>query len=85
MKNLKYSGWGLIEFKYCPKRKDYVFMEVNAKFWASIEFTLINNPAFFFKLFGIQYEIKKPVNCIIFLDRLAHYGIIDFIVLLLYN
>jgi hypothetical protein len=33
-------GWGLVEFKPCVRRGDFVLMEVNAKFWASIEFTL---------------------------------------------
>lgn len=77
--HLHYSGWGLIEFKYCNKRKDFVFMEVNAKFWASIEFALLNNPVFFQELFDIQYTPKKGVNCIIFLDRLAQYGIIEYL------
>jgi len=78
-----YSGWGLIEFKYCPKRKDFVFMEINAKFWASIEFALLNNPVFFKELFNIFYE-PKNVKCIIFLDRLAVYGLKEYLKLSLH-
>jgi hypothetical protein len=83
LKKIHYSGWGLVEFKYCPKRKDYVFMEVNAKFWASIEFALLNNPVFFQKLFDINYVPQKETKCIIFLNRLAQYGIWDYLSLLL--
>ena len=83
LRYFQYSGWGLIEYKYCPKRDDYVFMELNAKFWASIEFAFTNNPCFFLKLFGIHYEVKKQLNCLIFLDRLANYGIIKFVILLI--
>ncbi len=49
---LAYSGWGLAEFKYCPRREDYVFMEINAKFWASCEFSFALEPAFLRLLFG---------------------------------
>jgi hypothetical protein len=51
---LNYSGWGLVEYKYNPKSKDYVFMEVNAKFWASLEFTFRQNPCFAQSLFNIK-------------------------------
>jgi len=63
-KEIGYSGWGLAEYKYCEKRKDYVFMEINAKFWASIEYTFLNNPLFLKLLFDIdskQHDIKKAV------------------------
>jgi hypothetical protein len=39
-------------------------MEINAKFWASIEFTFLNNPLFLKLLFDIdekQRDIKKAV------------------------
>jgi hypothetical protein len=63
-----YSGWGLAEFKYCPVRDDYVFMEINAKFWASCEFSFINQPDFLKLLFGI--EVKEPnVERMVFVDR----------------
>jgi predicted ATP-grasp superfamily ATP-dependent carboligase len=77
--SFNYSGWGLVEFKYCNKRKDFVFMEVNAKMWASIEFALLNNPVFFKELFNIQYNPKKGINCIIFLNRLAQYGLKEYL------
>jgi hypothetical protein len=74
---LQFSGWGLVEFKYCPRRKDYVFMEVNAKLWASIEFALMNNPVFFQELFNIRYSPKKN-GCVVYLDRLANYGLKEY-------
>jgi len=82
LKNMKYNGWGLVQFKYCHKRKDFVFMEVNAKFWASIEFAFLNNPAFLKELFGIHYEMKK-VDCIVFCNRLANYGLIQYVQLMI--
>lgn len=78
LKNSNYSGWGLAEFKYCPKRNDYVFMEVNAKFWASIEFAFINNHIFLKELFNLQYK-EKNIQCVVYLNRLANYGLLDYI------
>lgn len=65
---LGYSGWGLAEFKYCPKREDYVLMEINGKFWASCEFAFINEPAFLKLLFGIN-SIERPVRRMVFGHR----------------
>lgn len=67
---LKYHGWGLAEFKYCPRRNDYVFMEINAKFWASFEFTLLGNPLFGKLLFGLDYPANSK-EYIVFIHRLA--------------
>lgn len=78
LRKLKFSGWGLIEFKHCPKRDDYVFMEVNAKFWASIELAFMNNAAFLKELFGIGYTGPRRPDAI-FMDRLAEYGIREYI------
>jgi len=69
VKEIKYSGWGLVEFKYCDKRKDYVFMEVNAKFWASIEFAFLNNPDILDLLFGLKVKTKE-VKTVIYVDRM---------------
>lgn len=78
IRRLNFSGWGLIEFKYCPKRDDYVFMEVNAKFWASIELAFMNNSVFLKELFDIDYA-ESNVSNVIFMDRLAKYGFLDYI------
>ncbi|MBN2664296.1 MAG: hypothetical protein JXR68_11655 [Bacteroidales bacterium] len=64
-----YSGWGLTEFKYSNRIEDYVFMEVNAKFWASIKFAIYNNPLILKLLFDI--DIKSiPVKTVLYIDRL---------------
>jgi len=65
---VNYSGWGLAEYKYCNLRKDYVFMEVNAKFWASIEFAFINNPIFIKYLFDIDIK-AQDVKTAVYIDR----------------
>jgi hypothetical protein len=70
---LEYSGWGLVEFKYDPDRCDYVLMEVNAKFWASCEFTFLNEPKFLKLLFGINMS-KKPVKRMVFIHRAFERG-----------
>ncbi len=67
-KKINYSGWGLAEYKYCHVRKDYVFMEVNAKFWASIEFAFINNPFFIKHLFDIDIK-AKDIKTAVYIDR----------------
>lgn len=68
-----YSGWGLAEFKYDRKRRDYVFMEVNAKFWASCELAFRNEPAFLGELFGVKKE-KESVKRMVFLNRAFERG-----------
>lgn len=73
LKELNYSGWGLAEFKYCNKRDDFVFMEINAKFWASIEFMLKNNPEFLKLLLNIEYK-KKSIEKMIFVNRFFLYS-----------
>jgi len=68
-KEINYSGWGLAEYKYCDIRKDYVFMEVNAKFWASIEFAFLNNPDILDLLFGLKVK-PQNINTVIYVDRM---------------
>jgi hypothetical protein len=57
--HLGYSGWGLAEFKYCLRRKDYVLMEINAKFWGSCELAFRNEPKFLRSLFGVETESQE--------------------------
>ena len=68
-----YSGWGLAEFKYCPRRSDYVLMEINAKFWASCEFAFVNEPKFAKLLFGIDMA-KVDVPKMVFFHRFVARG-----------
>lgn len=68
-----YSGWGLAEFKWCEKRQDFVFMEINAKFWASCEFSFRNEPAFIKQLFAIQTE-QETIDSMVFINRAFNAG-----------
>lgn len=65
----EYSGWGLAEFKYSNRINDYVFMEVNAKFWASMKFAILNKPEILKLLFNIIVP-AKPTKRAIYIDRL---------------
>jgi len=76
IEDLGYSGWGLAEFKYCNRRDDFVLMEVNTKFWASLEFALLNNNTFLWELFGIIYH-EQNVEEVVFLDRLISLGLLE--------
>jgi len=69
VEEIGYSGWGLTEFKYSNRIKDYVFMEVNAKFWASIKFAIFNNPNFLKYLFDVNIK-PEPVDRVLYIDRL---------------
>lgn len=73
LESMEYSGWGLAEYKYCPNRKDYVFMEINAKLWASIEFTFMNNSDFLWHLCGIRYPVED-VKSACYVGRLISLG-----------
>lgn len=64
-----YSGWGLVEFKYSFRIEDYVFMEVNAKLWASIKFAFVNNPMFLKMLFDIDFK-SLNLKRVMYIDRL---------------
>jgi len=75
---LDYDGWGLADFLYDKKRNDYVFMELNAKFWASFEFALFNNSDFGKMLFGLDYT-SKPDKYFTFVPRLITSNIIQII------
>lgn len=80
LRHLRFDGWGLTEFKFCPRRQEYVFMELNAKFWQSLEFALCNQPKFFSMLFGIDYPADKAEKMVFarrylrqpWRDRLRH-------------
>lgn len=76
-----YEGWGLAEYKYCPRRKDYVFMEVNAKFWASCYFSFKSNPTFLKELFSIEMK-HEPAEVLIFINRLLNTGLLNAIKIL---
>lgn len=68
LEDIGYSGWGLAEYKYCHKREDYVFMEINAKFWASCEFAFRNEPKFFKLLFNLDIP-KENLERVIYINR----------------
>jgi hypothetical protein len=72
--SLGYSGWGLTEFKYHPDQGDFVFMEINAKFWASCEFSFTNEHLFLKLLFGIDSR-EEPVERMVFMDRAFSRGL----------
>lgn len=74
LKKLKYNGWGLAEYKYCDKRDDFIFMEINAKFWASIEFMLANNNHLLFYLLDVNYASKNIMR-MVFINRFLRYTI----------
>jgi hypothetical protein len=72
--DFQYSGWGLVEFKPCVRRGDFVLMEVNAKFWASIEFTLRTRPLFPHLLFGVRTE-AEPIRRMLWPSRALRNGL----------
>lgn len=73
LSKLEYTGWGLAEFKWCPRREDFVFMEINAKLWASIELAFQIEPDWAKKLFDIDLDPRSPKG-LIWLDRLLGSG-----------
>jgi hypothetical protein len=63
-----FTGWGVVEFKFSPRLEDYVFMELNAKLWASLEFTFRNEPLFGRLLLGVDCG-GRPVERMLFMHR----------------
>ncbi len=78
IKEINYNGWGLAEYKYCNKKDDFFFMEINAKFWASIEFMLENNSKFLELLLEIKYN-STEVKRMIFINRLLQYNFFNIV------
>lgn len=70
----EYTGWGLAEFKWCPQRHDFVLMEINAKFWASVELVLRNNPEWVKRFFGLEVD-AFPTRGLIWPDRVLGGGL----------
>lgn len=68
IRNIKYSGWGLIECKKNENTGEYIFLELNAKFWASLEFSMRNDKRFSSLLVGTK-ETKHAVGSMWFVDR----------------
>ena len=83
IEKLNYNGWGLAEYKYCNKKDDFVFMEINAKFWASIEFMLKNNNQFLLQLLNIKYNNTRLKRAL-FINRFLQYNSLDFFNNILY-
>jgi len=71
---LSYTGWGLAEFKWCPRRGEYVLMEINAKLWASIEFAFRIEPEWAKRFFGITVD-RQELAGLIWPDRLLGSGL----------
>lgn len=65
---LQFDGWGLVEFKYCQNRDDFVLMEINAKFWESLEFALRSHPDFLNHLLALPRR-KEEIEQAIYLKR----------------
>lgn len=70
----KYSGWGLAEYKWCPRRQRFVFMEVNAKLWASLEFTFRSEPKFLQLLTGQPVKTPAVADTALFCHRAVQAG-----------
>ena len=51
-------------------------MEINGKFWASVEFMLRNNSLFLDKLLDIRYNSSKE-DSLVYINRLFQYNLID--------
>lgn len=75
IKAMGYSGWGLAEFKYSKVSRGYVFMEVNAKFWASCEVAFTSQPEFAKRLFGVDL-ISKSAKRWFFVNRGVARGLV---------
>jgi hypothetical protein len=54
-----YTGWGLTEFKRCPKNVDSMLMRVNAKMWALVKFAFRRMPELARLL--LNFASAKPV------------------------
>jgi len=73
IKAMSYTGYGLVEFKWCPRREDFVLMEINAKLWASIELAFSLNVDFSQLILSTQTS-PTCVNGLIWPDRLFRCG-----------
>jgi len=78
IKEINYNGWGLSEYKYCNSREDFVFMEINGKFWASIEFMLLNNSKLLKLLLNLEYQ-PVEINRLFFINRFFAYSFVNII------
>lgn len=63
---LKYTGVGMFEFKYNPENKDWILIEINARFWGSLPLAVnagINFPSMYAEiLLGFKPLDKLTYN-----------------------
>ncbi|MFA7467015.1 MAG: hypothetical protein WCY82_01970 [Desulfotomaculaceae bacterium] len=59
---LKYTGVAMVEFKVNPQTGEWVFMEVNARFWGSLPLALASGADFPLALFQLMTAGKTNFN-----------------------
>lgn len=54
LRELQWNGVAMVEFRYEPKRQDFVLMEINGKFWGSLELALASGVNFGAELIRVR-------------------------------
>ncbi|MEQ1906316.1 MAG: ATP-grasp domain-containing protein [Pirellulaceae bacterium] len=51
VKRLNYTGVAMFEYRYCPDTRDWVFLEINARFWGSLPLAIASGANFPYALY----------------------------------
>jgi predicted ATP-grasp superfamily ATP-dependent carboligase len=63
LRALDYTGVAMVEFKVNPETRDWVLLEINARFWGSLPLALASGADFPLALFQMLVEERRAFPC----------------------
>jgi len=62
VQRLNYTGVAMFEFRYCPDTNDWVFLEINARFWGSLPLAIASGANFPFGLYELLVNDRQEFD-----------------------
>jgi len=62
VRRLNYTGVAMFEYRYCPQTKDWVFLEINARFWGSLPLAISSGANFPFALYELLVNDRREFD-----------------------
>lgn len=59
---LNYTGVAMVEFKFAPETKDWIFIEINGRFWGSLPLAIASGVDFPFYLYDLIVNENRSVR-----------------------
>jgi predicted ATP-grasp superfamily ATP-dependent carboligase len=75
---LNYTGVAMFEYRYCPKTQDWVFLEINARFWGSLPLAIASGANFPFGLYELLVNDRRDFSSSYVVGRRCRNLVTDF-------